>query len=503
MIFKTLFIIIILLSIIFIFIDIKEKYKFIAFCGLVVGTIGLSINTFPLFTKYYIVTKEFYAKPFIILLLIFLLIVSGLILLVIFTRKTEWLLWLMILALPLRIALPAGLTTVRLLFPLYFLITLAILVYMMRRIGKKDTAGNFGQISLPMLLFILVMGYSLIYSLNIRQGMINFYSFYLSFAALYFIILNFMKDEKMIKRSLNLFLGYGIFLSLFGIFEFLTRKIYFSPALAEANQRATIFRINSIFWDPNMFGKFLVVIILIALAFVFFRAPWKNKYLPLSALIICTPALILTYSRSSMLALFFGIIFLILYFFRLKGLVFIFLLCLIISGAVLLIKPDLIKQQISWKKLEKINTLSEGRIPLIKGGLRIFLERPLLGYGLGSFSDKYVKTPEFAQYEKEQEGKSTRINKTSHNTWITLLAEEGVIGLAVALFFVIAIFFYLVRFIKSTNKMEFKVVEVGILATFIAFIIHSMFYSTFFEDPFMWFILGISFVIDRVLKQKV
>ena len=60
---------------------------------------------------------------------------------------------------------------------------------------------------------------------------------------------------------------------LIGIYQYLTRNIYWNPKVKVDNAYAPVswfYRVNSVFYDPSIYGRFLVVGILASIVVVLF-----------------------------------------------------------------------------------------------------------------------------------------------------------------------------------------------------------------------------------------
>ena len=53
-----------------------------------------------------------------------------------------------------------------------------------------------------------------------------------------------------------------------GLYQWATREVFWNPKLRVDNAYAPFFRVNSVFWDPSIYGRYLVVAILATLALV-------------------------------------------------------------------------------------------------------------------------------------------------------------------------------------------------------------------------------------------
>jgi hypothetical protein len=50
-----------------------------------------------------------------------------------------------------------------------------------------------------------------------------------------------------------------------GAWQWATRDVFWNPKVIVSNAYAPFFRVNSVFWDPSIYGRFLVVAIVVAL----------------------------------------------------------------------------------------------------------------------------------------------------------------------------------------------------------------------------------------------
>jgi O-antigen ligase len=129
---------------------------------------------------------------------------------------------------------------------------------------------------------------------------------------------------------------------------------------------------------------------------------------------------------------------------------------------------------------------TSGRTKLISGGLELFTQRPLEGYGSGSFQTEYRRN-----------SKSSVENATaaSHTIPVTVAAEQGLIGLALYVALLIAAF--AVLFAGAGRSPP----RIAISACFAALVLHTWAYADFLEDPFTWTLLGIGIALARASGQ--
>jgi O-antigen ligase len=122
-----------------------------------------------------------------------------------------------------------------------------------------------------------------------------------------------------------------------------------------------------------------------------------------------------------------------------------------------------------------LNGASSGRGGLVSGGLSLFGDRPVWGWGSGSF----VK-----EYRAHHRATATTLS-ASHTIPITVAAEQGLIGEIAYVALVIAALGCLFRRARGDP------VRSAIAAAFAALAFHTLLYADFLEDPVTWALLGV------------
>jgi O-antigen ligase len=136
----------------------------------------------------------------------------------------------------------------------------------------------------------------------------------------------------------------------------------------------------------------------------------------------------------------------------------------------------------SGRSLKKATS---GRTDLIKGGVKMFLDRPILGYGSGSFAK------DFREREKTSDARAA---SASHTIPITVAAEQGVVGLASYLFVLVTAFalvWHGLGRLRGDDSPPAELIARGaIAAAFTGLVVHTLAYAAFLEDPLTWTLLG-------------
>jgi O-antigen ligase len=141
--------------------------------------------------------------------------------------------------------------------------------------------------------------------------------------------------------------------------------------------------------------------------------------------------------------------------------------------------------------VSRINIDTSGRANLVSGGIHLFAQRPVYGYGSGSFPRAY----------REHVNTDKVPVSISHTEPITVAAEQGVVGLAAyAVLLVTALWTMggggLVRF-RPSGPAGGIVARAAVLAAFIALLVHTMAYAGFYEDPITWVLLAAGLSLAR------
>ena len=94
--------------------------------------------------------------------------------------------------------------------------------------------------------------------------------------------------------------------ALVGIEQWINRDIFWNPKLLVGNTYAPFFRVNSVFWDPSIYGRFLVVAILASLVVALFSRSPRAVIAALIAIAAMWIGLLFSFSQSSFIALIAG-----------------------------------------------------------------------------------------------------------------------------------------------------------------------------------------------------
>lgn len=377
------------------------------------------------------------------------------------------------LALPVRVPLPlGGGESSNLLLPLYLVIAVGLALWLMEVRGEVAPRS---ALDIPLGLFVALSLTSVLWSSASSEAATKVAFFYLPFALL-FLLVSRMWNRARALRILAWTTALGsLAVAIIALAQFETREVFWNATLQQGHAYSRFFRVNSIFYDPNILGRFLALSILGAVAAGLW---WRTPKVLLGVGAFCLVemlALAVSVSRSSALQLMLGLTLLAARAYRPKRVLAVLAALLLVGGAVAAGGSKNVRRVVTDPQY--LSHVSEGRFELVKGGLEIWRTAPVLGVGLGSFADKYEKNlPPSVR-------KRTRVF-ISHNTPVTVLSELGLVGLAgLGLLGVVA--GSRVRQRSRFSGPAGWAAWTG-LAMLAGIFLHSTLYAAFFEDPYLW-----------------
>jgi putative inorganic carbon (hco3(-)) transporter len=419
-------------------------------------------------------------------------------------RRPTLLAPLALLALPFRVPIQAGPTTSNLLVPLYFVVAAGSLAWIVpalvgpmrerrRHVVRSrrdeppvvdpppDTVGSGPSRGLAiwverlLALYIVLYGIQSVYSpdtgLNngFEKALQQMVFFYVPFALLYQLLRRVQWTPKLVRNCLQLIVVLSVAFSLIGYVEYATKTIILNPKLVVANDLHTYFTVNSVFFDPDIFGRFLALAMILLAVVLLYDRPQREQLAAVGVLAVLWVGLVLTLSRSSLGALLVGLAVLAALRWRPSRALILVVVVIALGAAAVAATPN------TFGLNQGINGASSGRGGLVSGGLSLFADRPVWGYGSGSF----VK-----EYRAHHRATATTLS-ASHTIPVTIAAEQGLIGeIAYAALVIVALVLLL-------RRARGDPVRSAVAAAFAALIFHTMLYADFLEDPVTWALLGV------------
>jgi O-antigen ligase len=393
-------------------------------------------------------------------------------------RRPELLALAAAAALPFRVPIESGGDTANLLVPLYLVIAAGVLAYAMPRLGaagrREPAERERGLLDWLLAGTLVLYAVQAAYSSDFDNALSQVIFFYVPFALLYALLRRIEWTPQLAGRCLVVLHVLAVAFVGIGFVEYAKRELLLNPKVISSNQFESYFRVNSLFFDPNIYGRFLAMVMLLVVAWLLWTPRRRDMVVCAVVLAVLWGGLVLTLSQSSFAALLIGLAVLGAMRWSARKAAALAAALLVAGAAFVLLAPGAVRLDLGSSK--SANSATSGRYDLISGGAGLFADRPLQGWGSGAFP---------RQYRRAEHVSAERATSASHTIPVTVAAEQGVIGLAVYVALLVCALWRLLRGARVVPA------RAGVAAALVALLAHTMMYAAFLEDPLAWTLLAV------------
>ncbi len=376
--------------------------------------------------------------------------------------------------LPFRVPITIGGTTANLLLPLYVVLAAAAVAKVVRAWGAPDASPRSrSPVAWALAATLVLYATQAAYSSDVSQAVQHLAFFYAPFALLFVLLAGVAWDRRLLLGAFAVLAGVALLCCAVAFVEVTVRDVLWNDKLIQSNTYNPYFRANSLFYDPNILGRFLVIVMALAAAGAAWVRTGREVTVAAAFLTILFAGVVTTLSQSSLVALLvaLAVVAALGGFARVVGVAA--AACAVAALVVVLATPGAVGlRSDSGHALRKATS---GRTDLVRGGADLFGERPVLGFGSGSFEHEY----------RERHGVAGSDVSASHTTPLTIAAEQGLPGLALYVVLLVVAFTALLRGAAG------GVPRVAVAAAFAALVAHTLVYAAFLEDPLTWALLAV------------
>ena len=371
---------------------------------------------------------------------------------------------------PFRFSVGLGHEQAFLLVPFYAVLVAACvaLAYRIVRGARSDPLPPL--VSVPASALVALAGISLLWAHDLRAGTIELMFFYFPFSALLAVVAWAPIRPWSWRALATALVALTSVFAAIGLYQAWSHtEILAKQAIQLSNAREAFFRVTSVFQDPSVYGRHLVLGMVVLLSLLVLGKVRPAVGLPLLGLLAA--GLFFSYSQTSFVSLFAAVL------------------------VVVLIAGDRVTRRVAvgtaaalaavgvvavllFTNGDSANKISRDRLPLARLTVPVYVHHPVAGVGIGS-------QPLVSR--REEDAKKLKSKNVSHTTPLTVGAELGTIGLLVYLGFLAA----LVRAILLTWRRQ-QALGLVLAGSLTALVVQSLFYGGFFEDPFVWGIAGVA-----------
>ncbi len=371
---------------------------------------------------------------------------------------------------------------------------------------QKESYSFYFGINLKLVLALILVVFLLLKkkSLLVKKNYLFFLSLWLIFAFLstlfrldsgVTVLLGFIKIVFLVSLFLfgmfffrqpkvkiffsNLMIGWGNFFGLLAIWQYVNKSVVglfieesttFAPLGYTTNQSQFLFRPSGHTGHPTFFASFLSMVFIYDLNLLLKqKQKLKLPYLlNLGACVFSFLAIIMTYSRSSWLAIFLAFVILVLFYFKkVAGFRKIFAkikiwLIVVLPLSLVLISNILLRLD-SIFYVFSLGT-GKGRIQLVQEAWQMIKKFPLWGVGLNQFTPVMI--------QQNVSGAAEYFLYPVHNTWLLFASEIGLLGLGSILAFIALVL----------KKVQVNQSTIGPILAIFTFGLNSQFHTLFNQD---------------------
>jgi O-antigen ligase len=397
-------------------------------------------------------------------------------------RRLPWLFPMLALAcVPARVGVHVGQGSSKLLLPLYIVILGATILLAWDLIAGDSRVRELGAAAWPLAAYLAWTGISISWTRDVSEGAIELLAFYVPLTLLALGIARLPWSELGLRALYVEITVMAVAFAAIGFYQYDTRNIFQNPKLGNSNAYAPFFRVNSVFWDPSVYGRFLVVAMAPSVVLIVLGRSLRLSLAATAVLVVTWLGLLISFSQSSFAALLVVVIGAAFIAWRWRALVAVALAFAVLAG-IAVAQPQ-IRRSLQHHTTSGLNSASSGRASLVANGIRIAKAHPVRGVGVGGFKRAYADRVHL-------KGKDPK-TAASHDTPVTVAAETGIPGLALFAWLLVAL-----------SRQAFRragraglVAGLGLAAIFC----HSLFYNAFFEDPLTWMLIGLVALASPIL----
>ncbi|MCZ7589097.1 MAG: O-antigen ligase family protein [Gaiella sp.] len=390
---------------------------------------------------------------------------------------------------PLRLPVDIGDEKVNLLLPLYAVVGGLALALAWALVRGDERSRELGPVAWPAAAFAGWSSLSLLWAVDVHRGAIFLGAFLLPFGLLAIGFARLPWRGRWLTWLWVGLAGTALAYAAVGGYQWFTRDVFWNPSVEVFNAYAPFFRVNSVFWDPSVYGRYLTVAILAALAGIVLGGVRGWRMAGLYAVVVATwLGLLISFSQSSFVALATGIVVAVAVAWGRRATLALIALGLVTTAVVVAVPQ--VRDELVGKSRAGVNRITSGRANLVGQGARIALDHPVAGVGVGGFSREY-------QRRLGIPGKDPK-RVASHTMPVTVAAELGVVGLGLLGWLLAGAFLATLR---GLGRGFTSRVSLATGVALVAITVHSVFYAAFFEDPMTWALLGLVGLASRVPKK--
>lgn len=405
----------------------------------------------------------------------------GIVIVLIAIYRFQWLFWMVLFFVPLSVPLKefASSLDINMFLPTEPILAGMLVIFLFRL--ALDKGYDRTVLSHPLTRIILLqIGWIVVTTITSTMPLVSF-KYLLSrlwfLAAFYFLAVQFFKDPINIRRYL-----WTLLIPLAAIIIVITYK---HSGLGLFDQKASNPAVDPFFNDHTLYGAILALFLPVAAGYVI-RSPFRlwMKTGAFIVLLLLLTGLVFSYSRAAWVSIVGGIAAMLIILFKVPGrtvlLGFALLaVAFLVFGKTVLMKMEGNDQDSSdnlGKHVQSISNISTDasnleRLNRWSCAFRMFAEKPLLGFGPGTYMFQY------APFQKSSEKTIISTNAAdggnAHSEYLGPLSEQGLPGGLLMLVLAVASISLGVRAYKKQTDPELKMIALTVIVGLVTYYLHA------------------------------
>jgi O-antigen ligase len=317
------------------------------------------------------------------------------------------------------------------------------------------------------------------------------------------LIFNLPLSARDHRRAWTAFLVSGLGVALVGLVLYLADLHIWIPNPAVAN------RLNITFADPNITARFLTLAA--SAAILMFAGRKVPQWLAIATAVGCAIVLPMTWSRSGLALFVLSVMIAALFAFDRRRAAAIGALALVAFALSTTINPDTrdragaaastLVTALTGGHVDTASaipgnedvSLADNRVYLVRAGWTMFVEHPITGVGLGGFQHAMLTA-----YRGFLPAGYT--DSVSHTSFVTILAEQGLIGVLPFTLFLVALAWEALAARRRGDPHLFWSTLPAFLV--VPIFMYSQFEARFLQEPYLWLALGMHYSARALARRE-
>lgn len=357
-------------------------------------------------------------------------------------------------------------------------------VYLYKALFKDVNPLTREPVDVPILIFALLILISTITSID-PSGSFRDLAIHLTAMGFMLVVINSIKTKEDFNILITFLVIAATLVALYGLYQYKVGVDMEDKWVDVANNPDVKTRVYSVFGNPNILAEYLIMVIPISISLFWYSKKVHKKAIFLGTSLILMLALVLTLSRGGWIGFAFGIlVFVILIEKRL-------LLSIIplVLGAVYFLPQSILNRILSIGNLG--DSSNAYRLKIWDITLDIIRDNWLVGVGFGyipfkSTFETYIRT--MPAYH-------------SHNTYLQITGEMGILGLIIFISFIFILYKYSIKRLIKGEDRYIRTMAGGVLAGLAALLGHGAVESVLYLPKIIitfWTLVALLLALMRI-----